>query len=149
MPDLPAGRVVRSNDVRSNVVRSNDEWRTILSPLEYHVLREKGTERPWTGEYTDTKTSGTYACRACGAELFRSEGKFDSHCGWPAFDRAAPGVKIDEHMDTSHGMVRTEVTCPRCASHLGHLFDDGPTDTGMRYCINSVCLTLKPDAKEK
>ncbi len=136
MPNSPDGKVVRTEE----------EWKRILTPEQYRVLREKGTERPWTGEYNETTTAGTYECAGCGTVLFRSEGKFIAHCGWPAFDRAADGVKITETNDTSHGMVRTEVTCPKCGGHLGHLFDDGPTETGMRYCINSVSIKLKPDA---
>lgn len=136
MPDGPDGKVVRSEE----------EWKRILTPEQYRILREKGTERAWTGEYNETMTPGTYECAGCGTVLFRSEGKFIAHCGWPAFDRAADGVKITETNDTSHGMVRTEVTCPKCGGHLGHLFDDGPTETGMRYCINSVSIKLKPDA---
>jgi peptide-methionine (R)-S-oxide reductase len=127
------------------VVRSDAEWKRILTPEQYRILREKGTERPWTGEYNETMTPGTYECAGCGAVLFRSEGKFIAHCGWPAFDRAADGVQITETRDESHGMVRTEVTCPRCDGHLGHLFDDGPTETGMRYCINSASIKLKTD----
>ena len=117
----------------------------MLTPEQYRVLRQKGTERPYVGEYTDTKTDGTYVCAGCGAVLFRSEGKFDSHCGWPAFDRPADGVKITETADGTLGMDRTEVTCPHCGGHLGHVFDDGPTATGLRYCINSVSIKLKPD----
>jgi peptide-methionine (R)-S-oxide reductase len=118
-----------------------------LTPEQYHVLREKGTERPFTGEYEFTTAPGMYKCAACGQELFTSEAKFDSGCGWPSFYEPQEGGKVDEHEDNSFGMRRVEVTCSRCGSHLGHVFPDGPRPTGMRYCINS--LSLKLDPKEK
>jgi peptide-methionine (R)-S-oxide reductase len=131
----------------AKVAKSEQEWRDQLTPAEYHVLREAGTERPFVGEYTDTKTVGVYRCRACGAELFRSESKFDSHCGWPSFFTPLAGDAVIEISDTSLGMKRTEVQCANCHSHLGHVFEgegyDNPTD--LRYCINSISLTLEPD----
>ncbi|MFC6094438.1 peptide-methionine (R)-S-oxide reductase MsrB [Saccharothrix sp. BKS2] len=126
------------------VVRSELEWREILSPKEYAVLREAGTEPAWTGEYTDTKAEGVYACRGCGTELFRSETKFDSHCGWPSFYSPQAGDAVILREDRAHGMVRTEVLCAHCHSHLGHVFEgEGyATPTDQRYCINSVSLRL-------
>jgi peptide-methionine (R)-S-oxide reductase len=129
------------------VVRSDAEWRERLSPAEYAVLRKAGTERAWTGEYVDTKTVGVYSCRACGTELFRSETKFDSHCGWPSFYSPLAGDRVILREDRSLGMVRTEVLCATCHSHLGHVFEgEGySTPTDQRYCINSISLTLEPD----
>lgn len=128
----------------SELPRTEDEWRVRLSPEEFRVLREAGTERPWTGEYVDTKTSGTYHCRACGAELYPSDTKFDSHCGWPSFDDAIPGA-IREVDDSSLGTVRTEIRCARCDSHLGHVFrGEGFTPKDTRHCVNSVSIRLEP-----
>ena len=122
----------------------NEEgWEKMLSPEQYKILREKGTEAPFTGEYVHEKADGTYACAACGNPLFSSDAKFDSGTGWPSFDKALPGA-VETHVDNDHGMIRTEITCARCGSHLGHVFDDGPKETtGKRYCINSVCLDLE------
>ncbi|KIQ64444.1 methionine sulfoxide reductase [Kitasatospora griseola] len=128
------------------VQKSDAEWRSELSPEEYHVLREAGTERPFVGEYTDTKAVGVYSCRACGAELFSSETKFESHCGWPSYYAPLAGDSVEYLEDSSLGMRRVEVRCKKCGSHLGHVFDgegyDTPTD--QRYCINSISLRLKP-----
>jgi len=128
----------------SELPTTEDQWRVRLSPDEFRVLRQAGTERPGTGAYTDVKTPGVYRCRACGTRLFRSDTKFDSHCGWPSFDEAIPGT-IRYVQDDSHGMVRTEVRCARCDSHLGHRFDgERLTPKNARYCINSISLTLEP-----
>ncbi len=128
------------------VSKSDEEWRKELSPAEFHVLRQAGTEAPFTGEYTDTETEGVYRCRACNAELFRSDHKFHSGCGWPSFFSPLAKDSIVELTDTSHGMVRTEIRCANCDSHLGHVFAgegyDTPTD--LRYCINSISLKLEP-----
>ena len=120
-----------------------NEWKNKLSPEEYAVMRGGGTEAPFTGEYVHTKEEGMYACKACGAELFSSNAKFESGTGWPSFDEPANLENVELKEDDSHGMRRTEVLCKKCGGHLGHLFDDGPTATGKRYCINSVCLDLK------
>jgi peptide-methionine (R)-S-oxide reductase len=132
------------------VQKSDEQWRQELSAAEYAVLRRAGTERPYTGEYTDTKTEGVYSCRACGAELFRSSEKFDSHCGWPSFFAPLAEDRVEYITDNSLGMPRVEVRCERCGSHLGHVFEgegyDTPTD--QRYCINSISLRLEPRAAE-
>ena len=133
---------------KSALPATEAEWRVRLSPDEFRVLRQAGTERPFTGEYVATKTPGTYECRACGAELFDSDTKFDSHCGWPSFDEAKPGA-IRYIEDRSMGMVRVEVRCAVCDSHLGHRFDgEGYTPKDARYCINSVSLRLDPASPE-
>jgi len=127
---------------------SDQEWRTKLSPEEYSVLRKGGTERPFIGEYTDTHTQGVYSCRACGAELFRSSEKFDSHCGWPSFFAPLAEDRVEYLEDRSGGMLRTEVRCAACGSHLGHVFEGEGygTPTDQRYCINSISVRLEPTA---
>lgn len=120
--------------------KTDKYWRENLSPEEYHILREKGTERAFTGKYNDFYEKGYYVCAACGHKLFTSDTKFDGHCGWPSFDQAIPG-SVAYHKDVSFGMIRTEVTCAKCGGHLGHVFEDGPKETtGNRYCMNSIAL---------
>ncbi|MDB2615653.1 peptide-methionine (R)-S-oxide reductase MsrB [Luminiphilus sp.] len=119
------------------------QWRARLSADEYTVLREKGTERAFSGEYWNVFEDGMYHCRGCGEALFESTSKFDAGCGWPSFDRAASAGVVTEDRDMSHGMVRTEILCEKCGGHLGHVFPDGPTDTGLRYCVNSLSVKLQ------
>ena len=126
-------------------MKDEQYWREKLGPEEYHVCREKGTERPFTGEYWDTTTDGVYHCKCCGDPLFMSDSKFDAGCGWPSFFRPANAANIQETSDTTHGMRRVEVTCEKCGSHLGHVFEDGPEPTGLRYCINSASLKLEEE----
>ena len=127
------------------VDKTDQEWQLELAPQEFSVLRRAATERPWTGALLNEHREGVYRCRACGAELFRSDTKFDSHCGWPSFFSPLAGDRVELVSDTTLGMVRTEVRCARCGSHLGHVFDDAPqTPTGDRYCMNSVSLTFEP-----
>jgi peptide-methionine (R)-S-oxide reductase len=129
-------------------VRTEEEWRTSLTPEQYHILREKGTERPFSGPLTYNHETGDYHCAGCGALLFLSGAKFDSGCGWPSFMLPADSKAVDEHEDLSFGMRRVEVTCARCGGHLGHVFPDGPKPTGLRYCINSASLTFTRQAPE-
>ena len=124
--------------------QSEEAWKKALTPEQYRVLREKGTEAPFTGSLLHADADGVYRCAACGNPLFASDAKFDSGTGWPSFDEALPGA-VKENKDDALGMVRTEIVCAKCGSHLGHVFDDGPTATGKRYCTNSVCLDLKPE----
>jgi peptide-methionine (R)-S-oxide reductase len=128
------------------IEKSDAEWARILTPEQYRIVRQKGTEPPFTGEYVDEHASGTYKCVACGEPLFSSDAKYDSRSGWPSFYQALDPAKIEEHEDSSHGMRRIEVTCARCGAHLGHLFPDGPEPTGLRYCVNSASLTLEKGA---
>lgn len=127
------------------IQKSEEEWKNSLTDFEFEVLRNKGTERPFSGEFNEHSKQGTYTCKGCNKELFTNDMKFNSHCGWPSFDKELKSAQIDKIVDHSHGMIRTEVVCGNCGSHLGHIFNDGPTDTGERYCINSVSLNFKED----
>lgn len=129
------------------VVKTEEEWKKTLTAEQYHILREKGTDYPGTGKFYLHKEKGMYVCAGCGNELFTSDMKFDSGCGWPSFDREIAGGKIKQTIDKSHGMVRIEITCAKCDGHLGHIFDDGPTSTGQRYCVNSTSIDFKKDEK--
>jgi peptide-methionine (R)-S-oxide reductase len=126
---------------------SEEEWKKVLTPEQYAVLREKATEKPFSGKYYMLNEKGIYVCAACGAELFSSEDKFDAGCGWPSFSNALAEGRVIEKPDNSHGMIRTEILCANCGGHLGHVFDDGPKPTGLRYCVNSVSLEFKRENK--
>lgn len=132
------------HDAGSDIARTDEEWRKLLTPEEYRILRQKGTEPPGSGELYRNEETGTYACRGCGAELFASGAKYDSGSGWPSFWEAIRPGAVTTAVDASHGLVRTEILCARCGSHLGHVFDDGPRETtGKRFCVNSASLTFK------
>jgi peptide-methionine (R)-S-oxide reductase len=137
----------RAEKAPEQVTRTDEEWRKLLTPEQYHVLREKGTERAFTGKYEHTKEPGVYLCAGCHQELFRSDDKYDSGSGWPSFTRPIEEARVDEEADESYGMRRVEVVCSRCGGHLGHVFDDGPRPTGLRYCMNSAALEFVPRDK--
>lgn len=130
-----------------NLPKTEAEWKAKLSEEEYYILRQKGTERPYTGAFLMHNEKGVYTCKGCGAPLFSSNSKFDSHCGWPSFDKELKAGVIKETVDNTLGMRRVEITCGKCGGHLGHVFDDGPTETGLRYCVNSVSIGFEPVKK--
>jgi len=136
-----------NHDVTPPVVKSEDEWRAALGPERYHILREAGTEAPFSGSLLNVREDGTYTCGACGQQLFTADAKFDSHCGWPSFTRPQERENVRLLDDDSHGMHRTEVRCKNCDSHLGHVFDDGPGPEGTRFCINSRSLDFTPSSQ--
>ena len=139
----------KASGTPAKVTHTEAEWREKLTPQQYHVLREKGTERPYTGALTENHETGNYHCAGCGALLFLSGAKFDSGCGWPSFVIPADSKAINEHEDNTLGMCRVEVTCAQCGGHLGHVFPDGPRPTGLRYCINSASLTFTREGEAK
>lgn len=139
--------IQKTEIMKYKVTKSNQEWKAILSPAQFHVIREKGTEQPGTGEYNLNFKEGSYACAACGAILFNSNNKYESHCGWPSFDEAIEGT-VEYKKDSSLSRIRTEILCANCGGHLGHVFDDGPKETtGKRFCVNSLSLKFKEEKK--
>jgi methionine-R-sulfoxide reductase len=139
-------KIVQNKEVSGDTIKKTEqEWKQILTPEQFAIIRQKGTERPFTGKFLVHNDKGVYTCAACGNELFTSEQKFDSHCGWPSFYDEIKGGKIKTVVDKTHGMVRTEIMCAKCDGHLGHVFDDGPNPTGLRYCVNSVSLGFKKE----
>jgi peptide methionine sulfoxide reductase msrA/msrB len=147
------GQTNTSKNIKAKTVPqmniSDAEWKAKLTPEQYFILREKGTEKPFSGAFVFTKEKGTYKCAGCGESLFGDDMKFESHCGWPSFDKEISGGKIIQTEDNSHGMHRIEITCAKCGGHLGHIFDDGPTETGKRYCVNSGSLSFEPESKKE
>ncbi len=143
----PADPAASSTPMPDKIEKTDAEWRAQLTPMQYFVLRQRGTERPGSGEHLDNHARGIYVCAGCGLELFSSNAKYESHCGWPSFYEAVSDKNIVKSRDTSHGMVRTEITCPRCGGHFGHVFDDGPPPTGLRYCMNSAAMKFIPAAE--
>lgn len=140
----PSADNLPADNPPAKVIKSDAEWRTLLTPQEYQITRQHGTEPPFTGPYLNEKRKGTYVCISCGNPLFDSETKYDSRSGWPSFYAPLTKQAVEEHTDSSHGMRRTEVRCAACEAHLGHVFDDGPKITGLRYCMNGTALKLKP-----
>ena len=136
-------KIKKTNTMANTIVKTNEEWKKLLSPEQYNVLREKGTEMPFSGKYYLHKEKGLYGCSACGEVLFKSDTKFDAGCGWPSFSDVLDSSKVNYIKDKTHGMLRTEITCARCNGHLGHVFEDGPAPNGLRYCINSVSIEFK------
>ncbi len=139
---------MEENNKQFKVNKTDEEWKAELTEEQYYVLRQAGTERPYTGQYNMHFEKGVYTCAGCGEVLFSSDSKFDAHCGWPSFDREIETGKIIEKLDTSHGMVRTEILCGSCGGHLGHVFNDGPTETGLRYCVNSLSLDFEEKSED-